>query len=128
MKDFLRLFFGLFIVASIIFIGAFYFEAFITKEVVEVTITQISEEQMSNGDKYWLIATKDEIFENRNHSLHSKLNAYDLSKKLVTGGKYKLEVVGFNFGIHLPLFLDHRNIINVIDKIEEKKPVIRRLR
>ena len=127
MKDFLRLFSGLFIVGAIIFIAAFYFESFITRETVEVTVTQINEQTTSGGDKYWLITTKNEIFENRDHTLHNKENAYDVAKRLKVGGKYKIEVVGFDFGIHIPLFLEHRNIIRVVDEIEVKKPKIRRL-
>ncbi len=126
MKDFFKLFSGLLVVILVIGVVAYYFESFITEEKIEITVTNVNELTAPDGSKYYLVHTKDEIFENRNYQRHNKDNAAMVAKELKAGGKYKVTVVGFDFGIHLPLFLEHRNIIDVVDKVEVKNAVKRR--
>lgn len=127
MKDFFKLFAGLLVVIIMIGVGAFYFQSFITKETIEISVINITEMKAQDGGKYYLVHTEEEVFENRNYQLHNKDNADKLAKTLKPGGKYKVSVVGYDFGFNIPLFLEHRNIIEVLDKIEEKKSIIRRL-
>lgn len=126
MKDFFKLFSGLLIVVLMIVVGAYYFESFITKETIDITVVNINELTAPDGSKYYLVHTKDEIFENRNYKRHHKDNADIIAKELKPGGTYKVTVVGFDFGVHLPLMLEHRNIIDVVNKIDEKEPQTRR--
>ena len=56
----------------------------------------------------------DEIFENKNNYFHSKQNALNLAQLLKEGGNYRVKVVGYKFGVKLPYFVPHRNIIEII--------------
>ncbi|MBU1098363.1 MAG: hypothetical protein KKB34_17920 [Bacteroidetes bacterium] len=127
MLNFLKFFFGLLIVVLLIIAGAIYFESFLTRKEVEITILKVDEMFTPENEKYYLIHTKDEIFENRNYYLHNKDYADALQNKLLSGNKYRIVVVGFNFESNIPLFLEHRNVVDVIAEIKIIRPKVRRL-
>jgi len=115
MGDFLKLFFGLLIVVIVIAFTVLVFEKFITEETVEIKVIKTEKLTTKSGEEYFLIYTKNEIFEDRNNYFHGKNNAKELASKLKVGKKYRVKVVGFNFGVKIPLFLEHRNIIQILN-------------
>ncbi|MBN1299616.1 MAG: hypothetical protein JW995_00210 [Melioribacteraceae bacterium] len=125
MKDLFKLVAGLSVVIIVIIFGALYFESFVTTETLIIQINKIEEKTNPEGESYYLIHTPDEVFENRNNYFHQKENAVELAEQLKDKRKYEVEVVGF--GLDLPLFMEHRNIVNVIREIEIYTPKPRRL-
>jgi len=115
MSNYLKLFSGLFIVGFIVFFFTLSFEKFLTEENVKITIIKIEKKTSESGDEYYLVHTKTEIFENRDNYFHNKSNAQSLASKLMVRGHYQVKVVGFNFGFKLPLFMEHRNILKIVN-------------
>lgn len=115
MSNFIKLSFGLAIVVGIIFFSALFFEKFVTEKKVRIKITKIEKKISESGEEYSIIYTKGEIFENRNRYFHNKRNAKQIDSKLMIRNSYHVKVVGYNFGIKLPLFMEHRNIIKIIN-------------
>lgn len=115
MSNSLKLISGLIAVVLIIFFFALSFEKFMTEENVRIKITKIDKKHSESGEAYFLIHTKTEIFENRNNYFHNKSNAKSLATKLMVRGTYQVKVVGFKFGFKLPLFMEHRNIIKIVN-------------
>jgi len=115
MSNSFKLFIGLGIVVFIIFFFALSFEKFITEEKVRINITKIEKKISESGEEYSLIHTRKEIFENRNNYFHNKNNAEEIDSKLMVRKSYHVKVVGFNFGFKLPLFMEHRNILKLVN-------------
>lgn len=115
MKSFFRLLFVLLLVALVILFCALLFEKSLTEETLQIEITKIEKLTSEDGDRYFLVYTKNEIFENRDHYFHNKSNMKELNSKLKPKGKYKVNVVGFNFEEKIPFFLEHRNILELVD-------------
>lgn len=115
MGTFTRILVGIIVVVMIIYFCALMFERFLAEDIVTIKVVKLEKAISENGDKYFLIHTKNEIFENTDHYLHNKTNAREIQSKLKTKGEYKIKVVGFNFGKKIPLFLEHRNIIEIIE-------------
>lgn len=115
MSNSLKLISGLIAVVLIIFFFALSFEKFMTEENVRIKITKIDKKHSESGEAYFLIHTKTEVFQNRNNYFHNKSNAKSLATKLSVGGNYHVKVVGFKFGIKLPLFLENRNITKIVN-------------
>lgn len=115
MSDFIKLSFGLSIVVGIILFSALFFEKFVTEEKVKIRITKIEKKISEDGEEYSLIHTKEEIFENRNSYFHNKRNAKELASRLMVYNSYHVKVVGYNLGIKLPFFMEHRNIMKIIN-------------
>jgi len=116
MTTFLRFIFGLLIVAMIVFFSALFFERYLAEETLDITVSKIEKAATENGDRYYLVYTKQEVFYNRDHYFHHKSNANELNSKMEPKGKYRVKVVGFNFGTKLPLFLDRRNILEIVEQ------------
>jgi hypothetical protein len=115
MNNYLKLFSGLFIVGFIVFFFALSFEKFLTEENVRLNITKIEKKFSESGEEYSIIHTRGEIFENKNNYFHNKSNAKSLAAKLRVGENYHVKVVGFNFNTKIPLFMEHRNIIKIVN-------------
>ncbi len=113
MFDFIKLLFGVLIVVTIIGFSMLIFEKFVTQKTVTIKVALVEKKTLKNGEVYYLIYTKNEIFENRNNYFHGKQNATELGINFRNGESYKVKVVGYNFGIKLPFFLKYRNIIDV---------------
>ncbi len=124
MSDFLKLFFGLGIVAGLIVLGALYFEKFLTEEEIIIEIEKV-EQIYKDEQLYYLVYSKDEIFENRNSFFHQKDNAEYLNGEFRKGRKLKVRVVGYKFGVKLPFLMEYRNIIDIITKDDLIKDKIR---
>lgn len=124
MRNFLRLIFGLLLVALVILFCALLFEKFLTEETLEINITKIEKVISEDGELYFLVHTKYEIFENRDHYFHNKSNMKELNSKLKPKSKYKVKVVGFDFDEKIPFFLEHRNILELVESksFYRKKP------
>ncbi len=116
MTTFLRFLFGLLIVAMIIFFSALFFERYLSEKTVDITVSKIEKVITQDNERYYLIHTKNEIFYNRDHYFHHKSNANELNRKMKPKGKYRVKVVGFNFGTKIPLFLDRRNIMEIVEQ------------
>ena len=114
MKNFLRLSFGLLIIFLIILFCALLFEKFLTEKTIDIEVIKIEKVTNEDGELYYFVHTKHEIFENRDHYFHNKSNMKALNSKLKPKGKYKVKVVGFNFDQENPFFLVHRNIIELV--------------
>ena len=115
MSDLLKLAFGLAIVVGIILFSALFFEKFVTEKKVRIQITKIEKKISEDGEEYSLIHTKDEIFTNRNSYFHNKRNAKELDSKLTARKNLHVRVVGYNFGTKIPFFMEHRNIMKIIN-------------
>lgn len=116
MSNFLKLFFGLLVVVAIIAAGALFFESFITEEELTIKIELVDKVVTKDNETYYLVYTKDEVFENRNNYFHKKENAESLNQKIKEGQKYRVRVVGYSWGIKLPFFTEHRNIIDIVEE------------
>jgi hypothetical protein len=126
MRDLLKLVSGLIIVVALIVVGAIYFESFITEESVKIVVTKVETIQDGN-EKYYLIHSKDEVFENRHYRFHNKGDLDKIKNSLKIGKAYSIKVVGYNFGFQLPLSSKYRNIILVEKEIPIERKKIRRL-
>lgn len=115
MRSFLKLLFTLLIIALVILFCALLFEKSLTEETLQIEITKIEKLISEDGERYFLVHTKDEILENRDHYFHNKSNMKELNFKLRPKGKYKVKVVGFNFDEKIPFFLEHRNILELVE-------------
>jgi len=124
MKNFFRFLFVIIVIALIILFCALLFEKSLTEKTVDITVIKIEKIKSEEGDAYFLVYTKNEIFENRDHYFHNKNNSKEINSKLEPKGKYRVKVVGFNFHTKLPLFLEHRNIIGMVEtkSYYEKEP------
>ncbi len=115
MSIFSRILTGFVIILMIIYFCAVLFERSLTEKTVETTISKIEKITSEDGDIYHLIYTKNEIFINKDHYFHNKNNSRQIQSKLKPKGKYKFKVVGFNFGAEIPLFLNYRNILEIVE-------------
>jgi len=115
MKNFLRFFFGLAIVVAAIVLIALVLESYITTEEFTIKILKTEKYETADGEKYYLVYTENEVFENRDRKFQRKENTIELAKLLRKNYEYKVRVVGFNFGVKLPFFSKYRNIVAVID-------------
>ena len=115
MLDFFKLFFGLLVVVAVIIFAALLFEKFISEEIVNIDVIKTEKVTTDSGEEYYLIYTKDETFENRDNYFHDKGGSRELASKLKEGRRYRVKVVGYDFGIYIPMFLEHRNIIEIVD-------------
>jgi len=123
MINFFRLLFIILLVALVILFCALLFEKSLTEETLNIQVTKIEKVIGVDGELYFLIYTKHEIFENRDHYFHNKSNMREINSKLKPKGKYKVKVVGFNFGEKIPFFLEHRNILELVEtKLFYKDP------
>ncbi len=124
MRNFLRLLFGLLLVTLVILFCALLFEKFLTEETIEIKVTKIEKVTSEDEELYYLIHTKHEIFENRDYYFHNKSNMIKLNSKLKPKGEYKVKVAGFDFDEKIPLFLEHRNILELVEtkSFYRKKP------
>ena len=113
MIDFIKLVLGVVIVVTVIGFSMLIFEKFITQKTITIKIALVEKKTIRSGDVYYLIYTENEIFENRNNYFHGKQNANELGINFKNGKSYKVKVVGYNFGVKLPFFLKHRNILDV---------------
>ncbi len=116
MNTFLKFIFILILVAIVILFCALLFEKSLTEETLEIKVAKIEKMVSEDGDLYYLVHTKHEVFENRNHYFHNKSNMREINSRLKPKGKYNIKVVGFNFGEKIPFFLEHRNILDIVDK------------
>jgi len=114
MLDFLKVVFGICVVTIVIFFSLLIFEKFVTEEIINIKVSYTEKIVDENGEISFLVYTKDEIFENKNNYFHSKQNALNLAQLLKEGGNYRVKVVGYKFGVKLPYFVPHRNIIEII--------------
>lgn len=114
MKKFLFILLPLIIVIATVYPIALFFENIISKEEVEVVIMGIEKAVNEEGEVFYYVKTNLELFVNANNKFHKKDNAEALIKKLKVGQKYKLEVIGYKFGIDLPFFLKERNILDIV--------------
>lgn len=114
MLDFLKVVFGICVVTIVIFFSLLIFEKFVSEEIINIKVSYTAKIVDENGEISFLVYTKDEIFENKNNYFHSKQNALNLSQLLKEGGNYRVKVVGYKFGVKLPYFVQHRNIIEII--------------
>ncbi len=114
MFEFLKLLFGVFITFIIIGFALLIFEKFVTEKTININISLIEKKTIESGEVYFLVYTKNEIFENRDNYFHSKRNANLVGVKLRSGSSYQVQVVGYNFGIKIPFFQKYRNIIRVV--------------
>ncbi len=115
MSDFLKLLFGMGIVVLVIGFSALIFEKFVTEETITIKVSKKEIKISENGEEYYLIHTREEIFIDRNNSFHGKSNAKELALKIRTGEKYRVKVVGFNFGAKIPYFMEYRNILKIVN-------------
>ncbi|MFC2084315.1 hypothetical protein ACFLS9_04595 [Bacteroidota bacterium] len=120
MRDFLKLFFGLAIVVSIIVFCALLFESYLTEEVIKIKVTKKETVTSEDGAITYLIHTENEIFENSNNYFHKKENAESLNKKIKRKNTYKIKVVGFNLGFKIPFFTEYRNITEIVEEDKVK--------
>ena len=125
MKNLIRLLSGLLIIALVIVFCALLFEKFLTEKTIDITVTKIEKIKAEDGELYFLVHTKKEIFENRDYYLHNKNNSKDINSKLKPKEKYKVKVVGFNFEQKFPFLLEYRNIIEIVEtkSFYGKKPI-----
>ena len=114
MKNLLSLVIGLGVAAAIVLFLALTLEIYLTSEVITVTITKV-ERFETDGERHYLVHTNKGLFENRNSSFHRKGNTASIAQMLKKDTKYKVKVVGYNFGVELPFFFKYRNIIEVTD-------------
>ncbi|MBU1113559.1 MAG: hypothetical protein KKE09_00345 [Bacteroidetes bacterium] len=115
MSDFLKLFLGLLLVIVVIYFVLQVFEKTVTEETISIKVDKIEKVVTDDDEVLYLIYTKNEIFENRNNYQYPKENESKQGIKLKIGSSYRVKVVGFNFGVKLPLFLGHRNIVEIVD-------------
>lgn len=115
MRSFLRFIFTLLLIALVILFCALLFEKSLTEETLKLKIIKIEKLSTEDGELYFLVHTEYEIFENRNHYFHNKSNMIELNSKLKPKGKYRVKVVGFNFDKRIPFFLEHRNILELVE-------------
>ena len=115
MRQFLKLVFGLAGLVTIIVFLALTLEIYVATEEITVTVKKIEKIETDDGEKYYHVHTNKGIFVNRNNTFHRKDNTRTIFKILKKNIKYKIKVVGYNFGIKLPFFFNYRNIIAVTD-------------
>lgn len=115
MKSFFRLLFALLLIALVILFCGLLFEKSLTEETLQIKITKIEKLTSENGELYFLVHTKHEIFVNKDHYFHNKSNMNELNSKLKPKAMLKVKVVGFNFNDKIPFFLEHRNILELVD-------------
>ena len=120
MLDFIKLLFGIAIVVTVIGFSMLIFEKFVTQKTVTIKVSLVEKKTLKNSEVYYLIYTKNEIFENRNNYFHGKQNANELGINFRNGNSYKVKVVGYNFGVKLPFFLKHRNILDIVNSRTRK--------
>lgn len=115
MSTFSRILVGFLIISIIIYFCAVLFERSISEDVVEITIKNIEKITTEDGEIYHIIYTNRENFVNRDHYFHNKSNSRELQAKLKPKGTYKFKVVGYNLGIEIPLLLNQRNIVEIVE-------------
>lgn len=115
MRNFFSLVFGLAAVVAIILLLALILESYITSEEITININKMEKVKTDDGEVYFLVHTQNEIFENRDNIFHRKDDTILIYKKLRKNNKFRVKVVGYNFGKKMPFFLEHRNIVAVID-------------
>lgn len=115
MRNFFSLAFGLAAVVAIILLLALILESYITSEEITININKMEKVKTDDGEVYFLVHTQNEIFENRDNIFHRKDDTILIYKKLRKNNKFRVKVVGYNFGKKMPFFLEHRNIVAVID-------------
>lgn len=96
------------VLIAILFVYLF-FEKFITER--EITITVTSKAKFGDEVGKYLVFTPNEVFQNSDTFFYRKTRAEKLDKMLLTGGSYKVKVVG----IYIPTFNRLRNITEVIE-------------
>ncbi len=114
MLDFMKVILGVIVVVIIIGFSMLIFEKFVTEKTVTIKVALVEKKILKSGEVYYLIYTQNEIFENRNNSFYGKQNADKLGLNFRNGKSYKVRVVGYNLGVKLPFFLEHRNILDIV--------------
>jgi hypothetical protein len=121
MQSFIRFLFGLIAAAVILLLGALVLEPYIASDEITIFVKNQEKITTEDGEIYFLVYTDDEIFENRDNMFHKKDETLQIFKRMKKNNKYRVRVVGYDFGGKIPFFSKYRNITAVLKGPKTKK-------